>query len=258
METKPAAMEPTSPPPFAAVVIDFFGTLTHSASDEVWFQAAAASAAPLGLPVEQWRETLSDSFVERATGALGDLSETFRALARRCGIEPSDSALAEACEARVRAQNGLFVFRDDAPEALRVLKTRGYRLGLLSDCTPELPVAWPRLAVAGYFDTAVFSCDEGLKKPNPAFFHLVCDRLGVAPADCLYVGDGGSRELTGAAAVGMTPVMLRAADWHGNSAHDREDDWPGPEIASFTELISVIDAPGLSARSLLAHHQDRD
>ena len=225
---------------FSAVVIDFFGTLTMSASDEVWFQAAAASAAPLGLPPERWRQALDASFAERATGALGDLSDTFRELARRCGAEPSEAALAESCDARVEAQNGLFVFRDDVLAALQALKEQGLRVGLLSDCTPELPVAWPHFAIAPYFDTAVFSCEEGLKKPNPAFFHLVCDRLGVAPADCLYVGDGGSRELTGAAAVGMTPLMLRAEDWNGNSAHDREDDWSGPEIASFTELIGLI------------------
>lgn len=249
---------PASASAFTAVVIDFFGTLTKSTPDEVWYQAAAASAAPLDVPPAQWREVLTASFVERATGALGDLSETFRVLARRCGIEPTEAALAEACDARVKAQNALFVFREDAPAALQALKARGYRLGLLSDCTPELPVAWPDLAVADFFDTAVFSCAEGLKKPDPAFFRLVADRLGVAPADCLYLGDGGSHELTGAAAVGMTPIMLRAGDWHSNSAHDREDDWSGPEIASFTELISIVDDPGLSARSLLAHHQDRD
>jgi hypothetical protein len=56
----------------------------------------------------------------------------------------------------------------------------------------------------------------------------------------------------------MTPVMLRADDWHHNSAHDREDDWSGPEIGSFTELIGVIDDPGLTARSLLAGYQDPD
>jgi putative hydrolase of the HAD superfamily len=255
-------MEPDQPavtsPAFTAVVIDFFGTLTTSTPDEVWLRAAAASAAPLGVPAGQWRDVLTASFVERSTGVLGDLTETFRALARRCGIEPTDAALAQACAARVKAQNALFVFRDDAAAALQALKSRGYRLGLLSDCTPELPLAWPDLAVAPYFDTVAFSCAEGVKKPDPAFFRLVCDRLGVAPGDCLYVGDGGSRELSGAAAVGMTPVMLRADDWHHNSAYDREDDWSGPEIGSFTELIRAIDDTGLSARSLLAHHQDRD
>ena len=235
-----AARESTSRRAFTAVVIDFFGTLTKSASTDAWSQAATASAAPLGLPPEQWRQALDASFAERATGSLGDLSATFRELARRCGAEPSETALAESCDARVKAQNALFLFRDDVPAALQALREHGFRLGLLSDCTSELPVAWPHFAIAPYFDTAVFSCEEGLKKPNPDFFHLVCDRLGVTPAECLYVGDGGSRELTGAAAVGMTPLMLRAEDWSGNSAHDREDDWSGPEIASFTELAAMM------------------
>ena len=168
-----AAASRAAAAPFTAIVIDFFGTLTTSAPDHLWLQAAAASAAPLGLPAAQWRDVLTASFVERATGALGDLTETFRVLARRCGIEPSEAALAEACAARVAAQNALFVFRSDAVAALAALRTRGYRLGLLSDCTPELPVAWPELAVAPYFDTAVFSCVEGVKKPAAAFFRLV-------------------------------------------------------------------------------------
>ncbi|GAA2058693.1 hypothetical protein GCM10009839_80740 [Catenulispora yoronensis] len=245
-------------PGITAVVIDFFGTLTVSAPNAAWTAAAAASAAPLGLPADQWRAALDASFVERATGVLGDLAESFRELARRCGISPSEEALARSCRARVESQNALFRFRADAPAALAVLRERGFRLGLLSDCTPELPPAWPGLEVAEYFDTAVFSCDEGIKKPDPAFFRLVTERLGVRPADCLYLGDGGSRELSGAAGAGMTALMLRADDWHANSAHDREDDWSGPEIASFTELTALLERPGLSARSLLAHHEDRD
>lgn len=254
-------MEPAPPDcddaAITAVVIDFFGTLTVSAPDQVWMDAAAASAAPLGLPAEQWRAALDASFVERATGAIGDLAESYRELARRCGVSPSEAALAAACRARIESQNMLFRFRPDVPAALAVLRERGFRLGLLSDCTQELPAAWPALAVAEFFDTAVFSCAEGIKKPDPAFFQVVCDRLGVAPGQCLYVGDGGSRELSGAAGVGMTAMMLRGDDWHSNSAHDREDDWPGPEIGSFAELTALIGAPGLSARSLLAHNQDR-
>ena len=245
-------------PGLTTVVIDFFGTFTVNAPEEVWMAAASASAAPLGLAAGQWRAALDASFVERATGVLGDLTETFRELARRCGITPSDEALAAACRARVESQNGLFRFRPDVLAALAELRRRGFRLGLLSDCTPELPIAWPALAVAEFFDEAVFSCVEGVKKPDPAFFHLVCDRLGVRPRECVYVGDGGSRELSGAAGVGMTALMLRAEDWHSNSAHDREDDWTGPEIGSFSELMTILGRPGLSARSLLAHHEDRD
>jgi len=54
----------------------------------------------------------------------------------------------------------------------------------------------------------VFSCEVGLAKPDPAIYHLAAARLGVEPAECLFVGDGGSDELSGAGAAAMTPVLL--------------------------------------------------
>ncbi len=48
----------------------------------------------------------------------------------------------------------------------------------------------------------------GLVKPDPAIYQLACQRLGVIPEDCRYVGDGGSNELTGADASGMRAVLI--------------------------------------------------
>ena len=49
--------------------------------------------------------------------------------------------------------------------------------------------------------------------------------------------DGGGRELTGSAAVGMHAVLLAGPDWHGHYAYDRESDWAGPRISSLEELL---------------------
>jgi manganese/iron transport system permease protein len=46
-----------------------------------------------------------------------------------------------------------------------------------------------------------------------AIFLLACERLGVRPADCLYVGDGDGNELHGATAVVMRAVrLIKAGD----------------------------------------------
>jgi putative hydrolase of the HAD superfamily len=118
-----------------AVIFDFFGTLTPSTPTEVWDAHAARSAAPLGIPARQWRTTLDVSFAERATGSLGDPAATFRTLAQRNTIDPSAEALAAACTARMAAQQELFVLRDDAVPTLTELRSRGLRLGVLSDCS---------------------------------------------------------------------------------------------------------------------------
>ncbi|WP_370127304.1 HAD family hydrolase [Streptacidiphilus sp. EB103A] len=230
-----------------AVIFDFFGTLTPSTPTEVWDAHAARSASPLGIPARQWRTTLDASFAERATGSLGDLTATFRTLAQRNNIHPSAEALAAACTARMAAQQELFVLRDDAASTLTELRSRGLRLGVLSDCTAELAAAWSRLPVAELVDARVLSCEEGRRKPDPELFRLIARRLGVDPQECLYIGDGGGGELTGASNCGMQAFMLRAADWAVNDAHAREDDWTGPTLPSLTDALSltpvVTDSP---------------
>lgn len=57
-------------------------------------------------------------------------------------------------------------------------------------------------------------------KPSPVFYLRLCERLEVPASACLYLGDGSDDELSGAAAVGMTPVLLDAEDtaaprWNG-------------------------------------------
>jgi putative hydrolase of the HAD superfamily len=226
--------------PFAAVIFDFFGTLTPSTPEHIWHEHTSRSAAPLGVDVTAWRQTLNDSYAERATGSLGNLTATFRELARRNGIVPDDRALAAACAARLAAQRELFVFRPDALAVLAEVRARGLGVGVLSDCTTELAEAWSQLPVADLVDARVLSCEAGRRKPDPELFAMIASRLGVAPRQCLYIGDGGGRELTGASGCGMRAVMLRADDWSVNVAHTREDDWPGPSVPSLSAVLSLL------------------
>jgi putative hydrolase of the HAD superfamily len=237
---------------FSAVVFDFFGTLTPSTPASVWEEHAERSAAPLGIPARDWHQVLHVSFPERATGSLGDLRQTLRTLARRCGADPGEEALAAACAARFASQQELFVLRADAIAALRRLRVMGLRVGVLSDCTVELAECWASLPLASLVDAVVLSCLEGRRKPDPELFAAAASRLGVAPRDCLYIGDGGGGELTGASAAGMTAVMLRADDWAANAAHAREDGWAGPALSCLAQVPVVAADPSLIARDLLA------
>ncbi|MFJ8039275.1 HAD family hydrolase [Kitasatospora sp. NPDC096147] len=231
--------------PFSAVIFDFFGTLTPSTPTEIWDEHAARSAAPLGIPVRQWRRALDASFPERAVGALGDLPRTIRTLAGRCGVDPDDEALAAATAARLACQRELFTLREDALDTLERLRRDGLRIGVLSDCTVELAETWPTLPLAPLVDAVVLSCEEGRRKPDPELFRKVARDLGVPAGECLYVGDGGGDELSGATARGMTAVMLRAADWAVNDAHAREDSWPGPFFPALSDAVAAAGDPSL-------------
>ena len=57
------------------------------------------------------------------------------------------------------------------------------------------------------FDAAMISYEQGVCKPDPAIYRKMLDALKVKPEECLYVGDGGSRELYAARDIGMNAVQ---------------------------------------------------
>jgi putative hydrolase of the HAD superfamily len=220
----------------AAVVFDFYGTLTPVSRAEVWTDHVAQLAAAFGVAPQDVVRALDESYPERFIGALGDARQTLKTLATRMGVQASDQQLDEAHRLRREIQESGFRLRPEALPVIGQLRDRGLRTGLVSDCTSELPEAWPRLPVAAVIDAPVFSCVEGMRKPDPRLFRTVAARLGTDPAACLYVGDGGGRELTGSSAVGMRAVLLAGPDWHRNRVYDREKGWDGLRISSLTEL----------------------
>lgn len=219
-----------------AVVFDFYGTLTPVSPDEAWASNAATLAAAFGVPPAALVAVLDESFPERMTGELGSVRQTMRALADRLAVTLTDEQLDDASRIRRERQEAMFALRPEALPVIGQLRADGLRIGLLSDCTSELPDAWSRLALSRVIDAPVFSCVEGMRKPDPRLFHAVAARLSADPEQCLYVGDGGGWELTGARAVGMRAVLLAGPDWRETRTGRQETGWTGPRIASLTEL----------------------
>jgi putative hydrolase of the HAD superfamily len=123
---------------------------------------------------------------------------------------------------------------------LRTIKALGLRTALISDCTHELPAFLPSMPIAPLLDVNVFSVEVGRCKPDPLIYLEACWRLRVAPEDCLYIGDGGSQELTGAAAVGMTAVRLAAPDLRDHLVFNADEDFSGPSVPSLTALLDLL------------------
>jgi putative hydrolase of the HAD superfamily len=115
------------------------------------------------------------------------------------------------------------------------------KVGVISDCSEEVVAAWPDTPLAPLVHEAVLSAAVGRKKPDPAIYELACERLGVAPGRCLYVGDGGSRELSGAAAVGMEAVLLRVPEDGGDDAFRRDaEEWEGGRVSALAEVLEMV------------------
>jgi putative hydrolase of the HAD superfamily len=223
---------------YRAVVFDFFGTLTRSVQRG---PQHAAIARTLGCDPEIVRGVLDRTFHSRARGTFGSAEATLRWVTEQAGGRPRTAQLRAAIPARIDALRADTQLRADAVSALTAIRNRGLRTALISDCTHELPAFLPSLPVAPLLDVRIYSVELGVCKPDPAIYLAACDRLGVAPEECVYVGDGGSRELSGAAAVGMTAVRLDAPDLADHLVFDRDTTFAGPSVGSLTALLTLID-----------------
>ncbi|HEX4759906.1 MAG TPA: HAD family phosphatase [Thermoleophilaceae bacterium] len=93
--------------------------------------------------------------------------------------------------------------------AVKRARGAGVRTGLLSNSMGA--GRYDRSAFPDLFDGVVISGEVGLHKPQPEIFELACERVGLAPTDCVFVDD--LREnCEGAEAIGITAVLHRGAD----------------------------------------------
>ena len=151
---------------------------------------------------------------------------------------PAPSAALESSASRRRSPES--EQRDDTEPTLRTLRERGLKLGLLSDCTHELPDVWPTLPIAPYVDVTVFSVQAGVRKPHPDLYATVVRSLEVSATECIYVGDGGSGELTGAAQAGMTAYHLVTDDAADAIIYDADAAWSGSTIHTLSEVLDLV------------------
>lgn len=237
-----------------AVVFDLFGTLTVDQVPAERHRLQEPVAQALGLPLRGFLDALRSSFSERATGVWEDAAQSLRALATRLGVDPSPESLLAAVALREDAERILTRPRPGVLDLLADLRGGGVPVGVLSDCTWETATIWPELTYAQFVDAAVFSVVVGARKPSPVMYDAIARRLALAPGEILYVGDGGSSELTGPRQAGMRPVLLRSsldepADVRA-LRYDAENHWTGEHVRDAGELRrllvshGLLDAPG--------------
>lgn len=213
-----------------AVVFDLWGTLVPFPGS-VWDTVLAQIASVLGAGLEEFLAAWHADYGNRA---VGDVESSLRHVCQQAGVTADEARIRRVLDMRRTALTDMFVPRPDAAATLRQLRARGHRVGLLTNCTSEIPELWPRSTLSPLMDATVFSCAEGLRKPDLAVYELAASRLGVDTNDCAFVGDGGDGELDGASAAGMQAVLLRTEDTHPPDA------WDGPVIHRLSDVMSLL------------------
>ncbi len=126
----------------------------------------------------------------------------------------------------------------DLAETLTKLTQAGLKLGIVSNTFVNAGALDRHLAeegLIGFFDTRVYSCNFGFRKPDKRIFLEAARQVGAEPANTIYVGDRINKDVIGALRAGMKPVLKSAYTNAGKKPP------PGVErIENISELSDLV------------------
>lgn len=121
---------------------------------------------------------------------------------------------------------------DDVLEGLAALVGLAV-VGSISNGNADLQA----IGVSQHFKMSVAAHQLGLAKPDKAIFLEACRRLGIDPADAVYVGDDILLDVQGAQRAGMRAVWMNR---HGSQAHLEHGVVPDAICSNFGELLDWL------------------
>jgi putative hydrolase of the HAD superfamily len=171
-----------------AVVFDFFGVICSEITPFVLPKYMSPEAAVL------YKSTM----VHKADlGQIG-LDEVLEHLSGVTGVSA----------AQLKAEFWLHVKIDPVMVTLIEGLRQNYRTALLSNAIkPFLREILGKHDLERLFDIIMVSAEEGIAKPDPAFFQRMIDKLGVPAKECLFIDDNIVNVET-AKLVGMQAVLF--------------------------------------------------
>lgn len=141
-----------------------------------------------------------------------DVTKAATVLFKRFGWENTNGLSETFFDAYYKAvERQLFVY-DDTVSTLTRLRTHVGTIGLISNTVfPERAhqAELKRFGIEKFFDFTIFSSTFGLRKPHPDIFVKAANLAGVAPCECVYIGDRYKEDIVGPSQIGM-PAILRA------------------------------------------------
>ncbi len=235
------------------ILFDWGGTLADVAWQEQRFAEAAAALASW-LDVDAARAD-ADSLVKRIYAAEAaaaadpelreaDLQAVVREWAGAHGRPLTGARLEDAVDRVGQAWIGSLEPFGGAAEALRQLRDRGCRLGLVSNCLIPRSFCLIELRRQGFLDLLDFqiiSSAVGHRKPSPVIYRAALQAAfpqGVPPSlsGVLFVGDSPAFDVAAPADMGMHTALVRC----------RRGIWPAEDYARAKpdlRLDSVAELP---------------
>lgn len=177
-----------------AVLWDFGGVFTGSP-----FVGVQKYAESLGVDSKVLRELVFGSYdqdtdhpwhrLERGEQTMDATSEELAALAENSGID--GFTLDGFFQSMRLDESSKDADRSAVVGMVRSLKEAGIRNAIITNNIVEFREAWRQMIpVDELFEEVVDSSAEGIRKPDPAIYHLALERLGgLAPQETVFLDD---------------------------------------------------------------------
>ncbi len=198
---------------YSAVIFDFGGVITSSP-----FEAFNRLEAARGLPQDFVRQvntvngdTNAWALFERAEIGAEEFDRRFAAEARALGHDLDGASVLAVLAGAVRPA---------MVAALDRLKAKGYRRGCITNNVPSGHGAGMARSADAHdeleqifarFEHVIESSKAGVRKPDPRIYMMMCEALGMAPGDCVYLDDLGIN-CKPAAALGMRAIKVTSGE----------------------------------------------
>ncbi|TME28632.1 MAG: HAD family hydrolase [Chloroflexi bacterium] len=234
-----------------AVIFDLGGTLVHWSDWETgagqkwaasydhlitqsagrrWPSRDAYVVAMREAEREHWRRVDTEHWSGPPTGLVREGFD-------RLGVPVSEAELLAAMDGYAKAIAGWSTVDPDGATTVKLLRDRGYRIGLLSNTW--WAADWHNAdlvmhGLAALIDVIVYTSDLAHSKPHPAVFDEVASRLGVEPQECVMIGDRMVDDVSGALEAGMRAV------WRKN-----ESGFPSSIAVPTAEVTRLAELPEL-------------
>lgn len=187
-------------------------------------------------PITAMRELRAKVATERLDLAHDFTTQRHLTLTRafaECGI--AEAPIAALWEVYFAARNRVELYPDALPALARI--TACWPVASLSNGNADLE----RIGIHAHFAHRICARDVGAAKPDPRIFLAAAERLGVAPANILHVGDDPLLDVQGARDAGLRTAWInrQRLPWLG--------DWgvaPDLDVADLTALADWLDAGG--------------
>jgi putative hydrolase of the HAD superfamily len=201
-----------------AVIFDYYGTLVDIETDEgkseiyeslsryLQYYGVDIGAANLRLALDAEKERYFKSSHEHYPEM--DFEMVFRNVLKKEGL--NNPFLVDSCCKlfRLLGRKKLELFSESLPVLIE-MKRKGYLLAILSNAQRVFSLDEIRMmGLESYFSHIVLSTQFGFAKPDPRLFSIVCDLLGTAPPNAVYIGDNAEKDIKGPKEIGMRVILL--------------------------------------------------